>query len=186
MYPFTAGSFAPRDGWYVAAFAREIGRHLTARTLLNQPMVLYRKADGEAVAVGGHCPHRHFPLGAGRLEADEIVCGYHGITFGPDGRCTRIPAQAQVPSVYGIPTYPLVEHGMWLFVWPGDPARAERALLPPLDDIGFTNPTLTSRAMFFHEVKCRYQLLNDNLLDLSHLGFLHKTSIGTEDDARTP
>jgi phenylpropionate dioxygenase-like ring-hydroxylating dioxygenase large terminal subunit len=186
MYPFRENSFAVLNGWYVVAFAADVKAALLSRTVLNQPIVLYRKQDGQAVAVGGRCPHRHFPLGRSCLKNDEIVCGYHGITFGPDGRCTNIPAQSSVPAVYKIPTYPLVEHGMWLFIWPGDPDIADPALLPDLKQIGYDSDDLVSRPFYTHEIACRYQLLNDNLLDLSHLGFLHGTSIGTRENASVP
>jgi len=186
MYPFADGCFAPRNGWYVAAFAEEIGEALVSRTILNEPIVLYRKADGEAVAVGGRCPHRHFPLGASTRRDDDIVCGYHGIAFGPDGRCTRIPSQKNIPPTYRIPTFPLVEHGIWLFIWMGDAERADAGLLPSLDEIGFDSSDLTVRPIAFHEVRCRYQLLNDNLLDLSHLSFLHGSTSGGTADAETP
>ena len=86
MYPFKPGSFAVRNGWYVAAFTHEITRALLPRTILNQPVVLYRKQNGTAVAVGGRCPHRHFPLGKSCLKGDAIQCGYHGITFDADGQ----------------------------------------------------------------------------------------------------
>ncbi len=186
MYPFREGSFAVRNGWYVAAFARDVTRQPLSRIILNQPMALYRKENGDAVAVGGRCPHRHFPLGAGSVRADDIVCGYHGISFGPDGRCTGIPAQDKVPATYRIPTYPLVEHGMWLWIWTGDPDLADAALLPDLDAIGFRGNGMVAAPFYTHEVACRYQLLNDNLLDLSHLAILHSSSIGTIDDATTP
>ena len=186
MYPFNEGSFAVRNGWYVAAFARDVTRVPIARTIVNQPVALYRKEDGTAVAVGGRCPHRYYPLGASSLRADDLVCGYHGISFGPDGRCTGIPAQNVVPRSYRIPTYPLVEHGMWLWIWPGDADRADPALLPDLDEIGYNREGMTAAPFYTHEVACRYQLLNDNLLDLTHLAFLHGTSIGTLADATTP
>jgi vanillate O-demethylase monooxygenase subunit len=186
MYPFREGSFAVRNGWYVAAFARDVTRALVSRTILNQPVVLYRKEDGVAVAVGGRCPHRNFPLGQSCLNGDHIVCGYHGIAFGPDGACTDIPSQAFVPKSYRIPTYPLVEHGMWLWIWPGDPELADPALLPDLEEIGYGVGDMVARPFYTHEIAARYQLLNDNLLDLTHLGYLHGTSIGTREDASTP
>ena len=186
MYPFKEGSFAVRNGWYVAAFARDVTRVPLGRIIVNQPVALYRKEDGTAVAVGGRCPHRHYPLGASSLRGDDVVCGYHGISFGPDGRCTGIPAQTVVPGAYRIPTYPLVEHGMWLWIWPGDPDRADPALLPDLEEIGYSGPGMVAEPFYTHEVACRYQLLNDNLLDLTHLAFLHGTSIGTLADATTP
>ena len=186
MYPFSEGSFAPRNGWYVAAFAHEIGRTLMARTILGEPVVLYRTQDGAAVAVGGRCPHRHFPLAQGCLAGDAIVCGYHGIAFAADGACIDIPSQDVIPRSYRIPVFPLVEHGMWAWIWLGDPALADPALLPDLVEIGFAGHDSTPVPLFFREVACRYQLLNDNLLDLTHLAFLHGTSIGVRENASTP
>ena len=106
MYPFAEGSFAPKNGWYVAAFCNEIGEDLLSRWILNQPVVLYRKSTGEAVAVQGRCPHRHYPLGESKRVGDAIQCGYHGITFDHAGKCTFVPSQANVPGVYSITAYP--------------------------------------------------------------------------------
>ena len=190
MYPFKPGSFAPKNAWYVAAFANAVGRDLVERTIVNTPVVLYRKEDGTPVALDGRCPHRHFPLGKSCLKGDTIVCGYHGIAFGPDGQCVDVPSQTHVPKALRVPAYPVAEHGMWIWVWVGDAARADPALLPPLNEIGLAEGAesegLTGHTMFFHHVECRYQLLNDNLFDLSHLAFLHGTSIGTLENASTP
>jgi len=186
MYPFTPGSYAPRNGWYVAAFTHEIGEALLSRWILNQPVVLYRKTDGTAVAVEGRCPHRHYPLGESKRVGDAIQCGYHGITFDWQGKCTFIPSQPSIPGVYSIRTYPLVERGLWAWIWTGDADKCDEALIPTLDEIGYTVPGLIPAAFYTMQVKGRYQLLNDNLLDLSHLGYLHASSIGTPDDAATP
>lgn len=186
MYPFREGSFAPRNGWYVAAFRNEIGEDLLSRWILNEPVVLYRKANGEAVAVQGRCPHRHYPLGASKRVGDAIQCGYHGITFDAGGKCTFVPSQPNIPGVYSIKSYPLVERGLWAWIWPGDPDKADEALLPTLEEIGYGQKGFEARPFYYHHVEGRYQLLNDNLLDLTHLGYLHGTSIGTPDDAATP
>lgn len=186
MYPFTPGSYAPRNGWYVAAFVNEIGEELCERWILNQPVVLYRKEDGTAVAVHGRCPHRHFPLGKSRRVGDAIQCGYHGITFDSGGKCTFVPSQTMIPGVYSIPAYPLVERGLWAWIWMGDPEKADESLIPTLEEIDYDVPGLIPYPFFSLEVEGRYQLLNDNLLDLSHLSYLHGTSIGTTTDAETP
>jgi vanillate O-demethylase monooxygenase subunit len=186
MYPFTPGSYAPRNGWYVAAFIHEIGEALLERWILNVPVVLYRKEDGSAVAVHGRCPHRHFPLGKSQRVGDAIQCGYHGITFDGTGKCTFVPSQKNIPSVYSIPAYPLVERGLWAWIWMGDPAKADESLIPTLEEIDYEVPGLIPHAFFAFEIEGRYQLLNDNLLDLSHLSYLHGTSIGTKTDAETP
>lgn len=186
MYPFKPGSFAPRNGWYVAAFIEEIGEALLSRWILNQPVVLYRKADGTAVAVNGRCPHRHYPLGVSKRVGDAIQCGYHGITFGADGKCTFVPSQVTIPGVYTIPAYPLIERGLWAWIWMGDPDKADESLIPTLEEIGFGRAGQIPQAFYYRHVNGRYQLLNDNLLDLTHLGYLHGTSIGTQADAETP
>jgi vanillate O-demethylase monooxygenase subunit len=186
MYPFKHGCFAPRNGWYVAAFVEEVKRELLSRWILNEPVVLYRTEAGEAVALDGRCPHRHFPLGKGCLTGDEIQCLYHGIRFGPDGQCTRVPSQDHVPRSYRVKKYPLVEHGLWVFIWPGDPDKADEALLPDLEASGWSNPEFRFQPFYSLEVAGRYQLLNDNLLDLTHLAYLHGTSIGVEENASAP
>jgi vanillate O-demethylase monooxygenase subunit len=187
MYPFTEGSFAVRNAWYVAAFANEVKRELLSRWILNEPVVLFRKEDGAAVALGGRCPHRHFPLGKSCLNGDDtITCGYHGITFDAEGKCVRIPSQKGVPPVYRIRQYPLIERGMWLWIWTGDPQKADEALLPDLRETGYYDPGLRFRPFYSLEVAGRYQLLNDNLLDLTHLAYLHKSSIGVEENASVP
>ena len=168
MYPFKDGDFAPRNGWYVAAFCEDIGQDLLSRWIVGEPVVLYRKEDGTAVAVGGRCPHRYYPLGESPRVGDSIQCGYHGITFGPDGKCTRVPSQDTVPGVYTIPSYPLVERGLWAFIWMGDPDQADESLIPGGEDIGFGLDGYFYAPVRTMHVKGRYQLLNDNLLDLTH------------------
>ena len=190
MYPFKENSFAVKNAWYVAAFTSEVSRSLLSRNILNQPVVLYRKENGQAVAVSGRCPHRHFPLGKSSLKKDDIVCGYHGLEFSPEGHCTNIPTQDLVPSNCKITGYPTAELGLWVWIWPGDPELADESLLPDLGNLGFSDndlgindPEMTFREGFYIDVEGRYQLLNDNLMDLSHLAFLHASSIGTIDNA---
>lgn len=183
MYPFSQGVFAARNQWYVAAWSHEVGRALLERWVLNEPVVLYRTESGSPVAVAGRCPHRHFPLGKGRLIGDTVQCGYHGFTFASDGRCVHIPSQSAIPSSCRIQAYPLVERWQWLWIWMGDPALADESLIPDHQKIGLEDSDFLAVPCFYFDVSGRYQLLNDNLLDLSHLGYLHQTSIGTEEIA---
>ena len=186
MYPFKQGSFAVKNGWYVIARTHEITRDPLERWLLGEPVALYRTEAGDAVAIGGRCPHRHFPLAAGCLRDDSLVCSYHGLSFGPDGKCDGIPSQAHVPSSYKVRSYPVVEMWKWVWIWAGDPDLADPSLLPTADEIRLHEPGFFYRPFYFHEIKARYQLLNDNLLDLSHLAFLHASTIGTLENATTP
>ena len=183
MYPFPDGYFAVRNAWYVAAFSKDVDRAPRERWYLDEPVVLYRREDGAAVAMSGRCPHRHYPMAAGRLEGDTLVCGYHGIAFGSDGRCARIPTQDRVPAAFGIKTFPIAERWEWLWIWMGDPALADESLIPDHSKLDLANPDHSSVPMHYHHVEGRYQLLNDNLLDLSHLSYLHGSQIGMEEIA---
>ena len=183
MYPFSEGIFAARNQWYVAAWSHEVDRSLLSRWILNEPVVLYRTENGEPTAVYGRCPHRHFPLGESRLVGDNIECGYHGFTFSPSGTCVKIPTQDVIPDKCRIKSYPLIEKWKWLWIWMGDPELADESLIPDHKAAGLDDSDFEAVPGFYFEVPGRYQLMNDNLLDLSHLSYLHKSSIGSEEMA---
>jgi len=111
-----------RNYWYVAAADTEVGRTPFARTILGEPVVFYRTEQGVAVALEDRCAHRHLPLSMGKLVGDELQCHYHGLRFGTDGRCTRIPGQEQIPRAAKVKTYPVVERYHWIWIWMGDAA----------------------------------------------------------------
>jgi len=180
MYPLAPGCFAPRNAWYVAAWSQEITRTPCERWILNQPIAFYRRQDGSAVALGGRCPHRHFPLGKSRVVGDDLECAYHSITFAPDGSCVRIPSQTQLPAVCRVATYPLVERWRWLWIWPGDAASADPALIPDHESLGLTDARFETVGDIYYPVPGRYHLMHDNLLDLSHLGYLHQSTIASD------
>jgi phenylpropionate dioxygenase-like ring-hydroxylating dioxygenase large terminal subunit len=166
-----------RESWYVAARAAEVTRQPLARTVLAEPLVFFRKENGEPVSLEDRCCHRHLPLSMGRLEGDDLRCGYHGLLFAPDGRCVQIPGQESVPPQARVRAYPLVERYRWLWIWMGRPERADPALIPNWwwadhREWAFTQPEQI-------HVKCNYQLVSDNVLDVTHLAYVHATSIGT-------
>jgi phenylpropionate dioxygenase-like ring-hydroxylating dioxygenase large terminal subunit len=178
----TAIAFA-RNQWYVAAYRDEVGDGLLARTILGEPLVLYRTAAGEAIALADRCVHRRFPLSMSQRSGDRIVCGYHGFTYDPSGACVAVPAQTRIPRTARVPSYPVVEQDSLVWVWIGDPARAETAAVPRapwLDAPGWT----VVRGM--EPLAARFSLLVDNLLDLSHETYLHGGYIGTPEVAATP
>ncbi len=172
-----------RNCWYVAVTGEELGRKPLPRRLLGERVVMYRTAAGKPVAMEDLCPHRSLPLSMGELVGDRLRCGYHGLEFEPGGRCVRIPAQEQIPAMWRVRTYPLVERWRWVWIWMGDPALADPASIPDMhwnDD-----PAWTFTGGHF-DIKCHYQLLVDNLLDLSHETFVHRSTIGNDAVAETP
>jgi phenylpropionate dioxygenase-like ring-hydroxylating dioxygenase large terminal subunit len=129
--------------------------------------------------------HRRFPLSQvpSRLIDDQVVCGYHGFTYGADGRCTMVPGQTRIPRTARLGTYPVVERDSFVWVWIGDPARADQARIPRAPWLDSPAYTAVSG---MEPLKARFGLLVDNLLDLSHETYLHGGYIGTPEVADTP
>lgn len=170
-------SLFPKEQWWIAAYSGEIDRSLFGRTLLNQRVVLYRKEDGQAVAVGGYCPHRNFPIEDSILKGDSVVCGYHGFEFSCTGKCTHIPSQEMIPDKASLPNYPVEERGGLIWIWMGDSAKADPALIPDVASLGLEGDDWKAEASPAAELKGRYSLLIDNLLDLTHVAFIHSDTI---------
>src|SRR5689334_2658457 len=117
-----------KASWYVAARSAEVkggkGGQPLGRVLLNEPVVLFRREDGSAVALEDRCCHRQLPLSMGKVEGDALRCGYHGLKFDTSGKCVEIPGQDSIPPQARVRAYPLVERYRWLWIWMGDPAQA--------------------------------------------------------------
>lgn len=164
-----------RNLWYVAAWSHELTPAAPiGRVIVGEPVALYRRRDGSVVALEDRCPHRFAPLSLGRVEGDDLRCLYHGLRFGPDGACNEMPARAQPPRL-GVRTLPAVEKWSWIWVWMGDPKRADPARIP--DAFGLDDPRWLMRADVM-DYEASWELLNDNLCDLSHLDFSHATTLG--------
>ena len=173
----------PVDCWYAAAYDVEVGRSLLARTIAQHHLVLYRRSDGQAAALENACWHRLMPLSEGKLEGDNVACGYHGLVYDGDGRCVFMPSQQTINPAARVRSYPLVERHRFVWVWLGDPARADPAQVPDLhwnDD-----PEWGGDGKVIH-AKCSYKLVIDNLMDLTHETFVHAGSIGQSAVAEVP
>jgi phenylpropionate dioxygenase-like ring-hydroxylating dioxygenase large terminal subunit len=163
----------PRNQWYVAAFSYEVGANLLARTFLDVPVVMYRTPDGGPVALHDKCAHKGLPLSMGKLCGTSVQCGYHGIEFGPDGACTKIPQQSSIPSAMRVRSFPLVEKWQWIWIWMGDPAKADPGLIPDHDSLGLGRTGYTSAPFFMIEMELNFQLMHENFLDQTHVTYLH-------------
>lgn len=162
-----------RNHWYVAAFDDEIGRSLFARTILGEDLVLFRTEAGAVVALEDRCAHRRLPLSAGRLIGDTVECGYHGLVYDGAGRCIKIPGQTRGSTA--VKRYPVVERHRFVYVWMGDPERAD-----PADIVSFprlSDPASGVTKVRLH-IKANHLLVLDNLLDLSHIAYVHNSTIG--------
>lgn len=171
------------NAWYVIAESSTVGRKPLARTVLGHSIVLYRTESGTAVALKNRCCHRSFPLSHGRLEGDTLVCGYHGLRYDHTGRCIEIPMQKSVPSSVRVKAYRTAERGPFVWIWMGEASCADLEALPHQE--WMDHPDWDARWGYLH-VNGSYVHLHENLLDLSHLSFLHANTFGTPEYARAP
>lgn len=167
----------PADRWWVAGFSWELkGDKPLARTLLEIPMVLFRTPDGDIAALEDRCCHKELPLSLGGVEERGIRCGYHGMLYGCDGVCVEIPGQDVIPSKARVRAFELRERDQILWVWlPSSPDS-----VPDADPPAYpyhARPGFHFGGDIVH-YDAPYQLVHDNLLDLSHLGYVHLRTIG--------
>jgi vanillate O-demethylase monooxygenase subunit len=179
-----------RDQWYVAAYGREISRRddggeLFSRTVCGESILFWRTEAGAVTAMSDRCVHRRFPLSEkpSHLVGDTVVCGYHGFTYGADGVCVAVPGQTRVPRTARLKSYPVVEQDSFVWVFIGDPAKADATRIPRAPWLAQDGWTTVSG---MEPLAARASLLVDNLMDLSHETYLHGGHIGTPEVAETP
>ena len=159
------------NAWYMAGWSKDITETLTSRKLLGKAVLLTRDEHGEAIALRDRCPHRFAPLSMGRREGNNIVCGYHGLAFDTQGQCVRNPYSDRIPAGATVERFPVVDRDGIIWAWFGDAADADPALVPDFRAI-VPGPT-GSRITGYTLMHADYEYGTDNLLDLSHIEFLH-------------
>lgn len=169
-----------RNAWYVAATSDELptGR-LVARTILEEPIVLFRDRDARIAALEDRCCHRAAPLSLGELSDKGIACGYHGLVFNAEGRCVEIPGQAHIPERARVKAYPVMERGGFVWVWTGDSRPTPETAIPQIPAYTTADDERPRYAHGVMHVKAGYELFLENLMDLTHLAYLHKNTIGS-------
>lgn len=163
-----------KNAWYVAGMAADCSSKPLARTFLNEKVVLFRTTDGTAVALEDRCCHRLAPLSLGDVEDAGIRCRYHGMVFNASGACVEIPGQDQIPPGMCVRRFPLVERHGLLWIWMGDPARANP---DDIVDVHWNGAPGWPTASGYIHYQANYQLIADNLLDFTHLTFVHRTTL---------
>ena len=167
----------PKNAWYVACMPTEIDEKPLGRTVCNERIVFFRGPEGQASALEDWCPHRGAPLSMGQVVEGKLVCGYHGLEMGCDGKTIAMPGQ-RVRGFPALRTYPVIERYGFVWVWPGDAALAKPELMPQL--AWAEDPSWAYGGGMFH-VQCDYRLMVDNLMDLTHEKYVHATSIGQKE-----
>ena len=172
----------PKNAWYVACTPDEIADKPLGRTICGEKMVFYRPAPDRVAALDDFCPHRGAPLSLGKVCDGELMCGYHGLRVGCDGKAVSMPGQ----RVQGFPrtrSFPVEERYGFIWVWPGDAAQADPAKIHHLE--WANNPEWAYGGGLYH-IACDYRLMIDNLMDLTHETYVHSGSIGQKEIDEVP
>src|SRR5580658_6301193 len=167
-----------RNAWYVAGWTHELAIGCLAGVrILNEPIVIWRNAAGELAAFEDRCIHRLAPLSMGRCEGEKLRCKYHGLLYDRTGRVVEIPGQDKIAASLRVRAYPVAERHSWIWVWMGDAAIADERLIPPavgIEELDGNDYVFTHGQT---DIAAEARLVYDNLLDLSHISFLHSDSL---------
>ncbi len=163
-----------KNTWYVAATADEVLAKPLGRMVCGERMVFFRGLDNRVAALEDFCPHRGAPLSLGFVKEGRLVCGYHGLEMGCQGKALAMPGQ-RVQGFPAIRSYPVEERYGFIWVWPGEAALADAHTIPVQDWHG--HPDWAFGGGLYH-VNCGYRLMVDNLMDLTHETYVHANSIG--------
>lgn len=172
----------PRNMWWVAALSSEVTQKPITRWILETPVVLYRLEDGSTAAMYDRCPHRWAPLSEGHVEGDRIICPYHGMQFDPTGTCVKAPTQEMTPKTAQIPAYATREAGAFVWIWMGD----ETAIDCDPPDVSYQTDPNWSFMSGYYDVAVNWVLVRENVLDLTHIPFLHANTFKQNDWVTAP
>ncbi|WP_028207353.1 aromatic ring-hydroxylating dioxygenase subunit alpha [Paraburkholderia nodosa] len=171
-----------KNAWYVACMPDEIAAGPLGRKICGETIVFYRGEGSKVVALEDFCPHRGAPLSLGFVRDGRLVCGYHGLEMGCDGKASGMPGQ-RIGGFPSIRRYPAVERYGFIWVWPGDASQADPEKLHPLP--WAEDPAWAYGGGLYH-INCDYRLMIDNLMDLTHETYVHASSIGQKEIDEAP
>ena len=171
-----------KNTWYVACMPDDFQDKPLGRKICGESMVFYRGAKGQAFALEDFCPHRGAPLSLGFVKDGNLVCGYHGLEMGCEGKTIAMPGQ-RVRGFPAIRSFPVVERYGFVWVWPGQVDKASEDLIPKFEF--FDNPAWAYGGGLYH-IACDYRLMVDNLMDLTHETYVHASTIGQKEIDEVP
>ena len=138
-------------------------------------LVFWRDSKNEVHAVDARCPHRGADLGLGKVVDDCVQCPYHGFLFDGDGSTVMIPSMgrsARVNPNYRVRAHRVREFMGFIFMWYGEGEPDDE--ITWLEGIDESFSFSTMKAVW----RVNYTRAIENQLDVSHLPFVHRTTIG--------
>ncbi|MEN3979020.1 Rieske 2Fe-2S domain-containing protein [Acinetobacter sp. CWB-B33] len=170
--------------WYPIALARDISEQPYGAMLLDMPLVIYKMND-ELIVAKDACPHRGVPLSLGKNDGQGVVCRYHGLRFGKQGHCNRIPAhpEQKISPRFNLRTYAAVErYGLiWCSLSADKEAIPNIPVLPFWEDAEYQQlvcPTV--------DFQCFAGRQLEGFIDVAHFAWVHPDTFGDPENAEVP
>ena len=136
------------------------------------------------MALADACWHRLAPLSMGKLDRqgrDPVPVPRHRLQLRRALRRPCPPRRRSTPA-RRCRRIPVVERYRYMWVWLGDPPQADPRPDPGhAPDASIRRGPATARPS---TCECNYQLVLDNLMDLTHEEFVHTSSIGGDEHQR--
>jgi len=170
-----------RNTWYVALWSQDLAPgQMVSRKFLNEPIVLFRSDDGKAAALTDACAHRFAPLSMGKIvKGSNVRCPYHALEFDGSGKCVHNPhGNGRIANTLKVRSYPVHEKHSMIWIWMGD-KEADPALIPDFSILDPDSGRLVSKRDWI-KMETSYELIIDNLMDLSHTAVVHEGILGNE------
>lgn len=164
--------------WYCAGWSNSVDdSSIVSITMLGRSLVMFRDENCAIAALDNQCPHRFAPLDRGQLCSGQLKCGYHGLVFDRTGKCVSNPhSQGFIPAGAQVRSYPAEERFGAIWLWMGDDAP-DPSLIPDFEAL---DPATAFVGQRYLHAKANYQLDVDNILDLSHIQYLHSSTLGSD------
>jgi vanillate O-demethylase monooxygenase subunit len=167
-----------QNAWYMAGWSEELTAQMLSRRVIDRQILLFRRKDGSVAAIADRCPHRFAPLSKGGRVGDAVQCGYHGLTFDGSGTCIHNPFSDKIPAAARVDSWAVVERDGILWFWGGDAESADASCIPDFGAVSDSAATRVVRGYTLLETP--YEFGTDNLMDLSHIEFVHKGTFAGE------
>ncbi len=166
-----------KNQWYAVLDSKQVKKNkLIGVTRLSEKLVFWRNAAGAVYCIYDKCCHRGASLCAGTLVDNHVECPFHGFMYDGSGKVTRIPANgkhAKVAENYRVHAYPARDAYGFIWVWYGE-NQADLPEIPFFEEL----KTGFSYGGFSENWNVHYTRAIENQLDVVHLPFVHKTTIG--------
>ena len=165
--------------WYAIMPSNHLKRNkIAAVRRMNEDLVIFRYASGVLGCVADKCTHRGAALSQGRLNVDCLQCPFHGLEFDTAGKCRFVPADGIASkedlSRFNVKHYPVREVHDIIYLWYGDDDKVT-------DDIPFFD-AFADDGLVYSEFEdnwnAHYSRCIENHLDVMHLPYVHRTTIG--------